>query len=105
MNVSSTCLCRCNFTAFMYVVHNCATQQKIITESQSSTWFFFLTVIQHGSAPVARQYAKYGCPPGLRREVWCLILGLEVDDVVCHSHDLINNSPDYLPYNSYDVAM
>lgn len=38
-------------------------------------------VIQHGSAPVARQYAKYGCPPGLRREVWCLILGLEVDDV------------------------
>lgn len=38
-------------------------------------------VIQHGSAPIARQYAKYGCPTGLRREVWCLILGLEVDDV------------------------
>lgn len=33
------------------------------------------------------------------------MLGLEVDDVVCHSPDLINNSPDYLPYNSYDVAM
>ena len=25
--------------------------------------------------------------------------------MVCHSRDLINNSPDYLPYNSYDVAM
>ena len=79
--------------------------RKLLLKVNLQHGFFFLTVIQHGSAPVARQYAKYGCPPGLRREVWCLILGLEVDDVVCHSHDLINNSPDYLPYNSDDVAM
>ncbi|KAM7450406.1 hypothetical protein ABFA07_001966 [Porites harrisoni] len=37
--------------------------------------------IQHGSSLVARQYAKYGCPAGLRGEVWKLILGLEVDDL------------------------
>lgn len=40
------------------------------------------TVIQHGSTPAARQFAKYGCPPGLRGDVWKLILGLEVDDMV-----------------------
>ena len=78
---------------------------KLLLKVNLQHGFFFLTVIQHGSAPVTRQYAKYGCPPGLRREVWYLILGLEVDDVVCHSHGLINNSPDYLPYDSYDVAM
>ena len=40
------------------------------------------TVIQQGSTPAARHYAKYGCPGGLRGEVWKLILGLEVDDMV-----------------------
>ena len=39
-------------------------------------------VIQHGSTPAARQFAKYGCPPGLRGDVWKLILGLKVDDMV-----------------------
>ena len=39
-------------------------------------------MIQHGSAPAARQYAKWGCPAGLRGEVWKIILGLEVDDMV-----------------------
>ncbi|KAK2563145.1 TBC1 domain family member 19 [Acropora cervicornis] len=38
-------------------------------------------VIQQGSALAARQYAKYGCPPGLRRDLWKLILCYEVDDV------------------------
>lgn len=38
-------------------------------------------VVQHGSTPAARQFAKYGCPPGLRGDMWKLILGLEVDDM------------------------
>lgn len=38
-------------------------------------------VIQQGSALAARQYAKYGCPPGLRKDLWKLILCYEVDDV------------------------
>ncbi|KAJ7325675.1 hypothetical protein OS493_029099 [Desmophyllum pertusum] len=40
-----------------------------------------MIIIQHGSTPAARQYAKYGCPAGLRGDVWKLILGLEVDDM------------------------
>lgn len=38
-------------------------------------------VIQHGSALAARQYAKYGCPAGLRGDLWRLILCYEVDDL------------------------
>ena len=41
-----------------------------------------LTVIQQGSTLAARQYAKYGCPPGLRGDLWKLILCYDVDDVV-----------------------
>lgn len=48
-----------------------------------SCLFSISAAIQHGSSLVARQYAKYGCPAGLRGEVWKLILGLEVDDLVC----------------------
>ena len=44
------------------------------------------TVIQHGSTPAARQFAKYGCPPGLRGDMWKLILGLEVDDMVSNGN-------------------
>ncbi|XP_068719603.1 TBC1 domain family member 19-like isoform X1 [Montipora capricornis] len=38
-------------------------------------------VIQQGSTLAARQYAKYGCPPGLRGDLWKLILCYDVDDV------------------------
>ncbi|XP_028401722.1 TBC1 domain family member 19-like isoform X2 [Dendronephthya gigantea] len=31
-------------------------------------------VIEKGSCPAAQQYAKSGCPSGLRRHIWCLIL-------------------------------
>lgn len=52
-------------------------------KSLVSCLFSISAAIQHGSSLVARQYAKYGCPAGLRGEVWKLILGLEVDDLVC----------------------
>ncbi|KXJ22401.1 TBC1 domain family member 19 [Exaiptasia diaphana] len=38
-------------------------------------------VIQNGSAIAARQYAKNGCPSGLRGQIWQQILCLDVDDV------------------------
>lgn len=41
-----------------------------------------MSVIQNGSAVAARQYAKNGCPSGLRGQVWQQILCLEIDDVV-----------------------
>lgn len=64
------------------------------------------TVIQHGSALAARQYAKYGCPAGLRGDLWRLILCYEVDDLVRdHSQKLKSvfkgvKSPPLLPVSN-----
>ncbi|XP_032237861.2 TBC1 domain family member 19 [Nematostella vectensis] len=38
-------------------------------------------VVHNGSAMAARQFAKYGCPSGIRGEIWKQILCLKVDDV------------------------
>ena len=60
-----------------------STTSLYIIDRNRSCLFSISAAIHHGSSLVARQYAKYGCPSGLRGEVWKLILGLEVDDLVC----------------------
>lgn len=39
-------------------------------------------VIQANHTAVAQQYAKSGCPSGLRGQIWKQILGVAVDDTV-----------------------
>ncbi|KAK3734277.1 hypothetical protein QZH41_015127, partial [Actinostola sp. cb2023] len=48
-------------------------------------------VIQNGSAIAARQYAKNGCPSGLRGHIWQHILCLEIDDVDLLYFDQLKN--------------
>ena len=70
---------KCASTAIeLHIFHNL--KQSLIIDCVIST------VIQHGSTPAARQFAKYGCPPGLRGNMWKLILGLEVDDMVSNGN-------------------
>ena len=40
------------------------------------------SVLSACHAPVAREFAKKGCPTSMRGELWCQMLGIEVDEVV-----------------------
>jgi hypothetical protein len=44
-----------------------------MSKKQTALCILF-TVIEKGSCPAAQQYAKSGCPSGLRRHIWSLIL-------------------------------
>ncbi|XP_033631796.1 TBC1 domain family member 19-like [Asterias rubens] len=44
-------------------------------------------VLQANHSPLAQQYAKKGCPGGLRAELWASMLGVATDDIV--------STPDY----------
>ena len=45
-------------------------------------------VLQANHSPLAQQYAKKGCPGGLRAELWASMLGVATDDIV--------STPDFL---------
>ena len=40
------------------------------------------SVIAANHAPLSQEYAKKGCPVSLRAELWCQILGIELDEFV-----------------------
>ena len=40
------------------------------------------TVLTANHAPLSQEYAKKGCPVSLRAELWCQILGVDLDEFV-----------------------
>ena len=64
----------CSFHAFCLIV----TQNTMLRR----TLLMLLTVIEKGSCPAAEQYAKSGCPSGLRRHIWSLILDVRDNEQV-----------------------
>ena len=47
--------------------------------------FRISAVIGSGHAPTAQEFAKKGCPSTFRAQIWELILGTEIDDIVSTS--------------------
>ena len=40
------------------------------------------SVLAASHALVAREFSKKGCPTSMRGELWCQMMGVEVDEVV-----------------------
>ena len=45
--------------------------------------FVLIIVVRKEHSAAARQFAKQGCPTGLRKKVWMCILGMEMENLVC----------------------
>ena len=43
---------------------------------------YIFSVLSNNHGPLSQEFAKKGCPISLRADLWCQILGIEVDEFV-----------------------